>query len=498
MTYRKTWISYVLWAVFACVTGILLADYTILFWKTQISAVTGIYMIGFVFIVFALVAGVYFLLRTALSKICKEHAINEHTALMWEIFAVLCIFVAALFYRFYLCMQNDAGSIIKTQFYDMAIVREGTGVKPLVHGASYLYVQFLSLVFSFLGNKPIAAVWMQILIEIAALLLSYFTIRKALGRIPACVVMFTLALSSVYTGLIFTLTPEVLFFLLYMLALFIIAGYIKAYCNNRLNLPLTLLGAFMSGIVIGLLIYLDALSLTLLIILTGLVTGVGSRKNKYWIFLLAVITCILTVAGLFLLDSYASGTGIEAIAKAWVDLYCSHLKIDYVIYQDTYSVVECLILLILAALFIPAFWNRKKTQNASPWICIMLLLAPTPLAKTGVLPYQIYSVVIWSILAGIGLQQSLTFETERADVPQEPIPGEEPLFDKAVLSDETLSDVSALAVEDAKPEVKPRFIENPLPLPKKHEKRELGYQYEVAPDKMKFDVEVKDNDDFDR
>lgn len=43
----------------------------------------------------------------------------------------------------------------------------------------------------------------------------------------------------------------------------------------------------------------------------------------------------------------------------------------------------------------------------------------------------------------------------------------------------------------------PRFIENPLPLPKKHEKREMDYQYEVAEDKMNYDREIKENDDFD-
>lgn len=42
-----------------------------------------------------------------------------------------------------------------------------------------------------------------------------------------------------------------------------------------------------------------------------------------------------------------------------------------------------------------------------------------------------------------------------------------------------------------------KLIENPLPLPKKHEKREMDYQYQVAEDKMRFDVEVPDGDDFD-
>ena len=44
---------------------------------------------------------------------------------------------------------------------------------------------------------------------------------------------------------------------------------------------------------------------------------------------------------------------------------------------------------------------------------------------------------------------------------------------------------------------KPRMIENPLPLPKKREHREMDYAYEVSEDRMHFDVEIRDQDDFD-
>lgn len=44
---------------------------------------------------------------------------------------------------------------------------------------------------------------------------------------------------------------------------------------------------------------------------------------------------------------------------------------------------------------------------------------------------------------------------------------------------------------------KPRFLENPLPLPKKHEKRTMDYQHEVAEDRMEFDYEIDEDDDFD-
>ena len=43
----------------------------------------------------------------------------------------------------------------------------------------------------------------------------------------------------------------------------------------------------------------------------------------------------------------------------------------------------------------------------------------------------------------------------------------------------------------------PRYIENPLPLPKKHVAKEMDYQYTVEEKDMKYDVEVSEDDDFD-
>ena len=43
----------------------------------------------------------------------------------------------------------------------------------------------------------------------------------------------------------------------------------------------------------------------------------------------------------------------------------------------------------------------------------------------------------------------------------------------------------------------PRYIENPLPLHKKHVAKEMDYQYTVEEKYMKYDVEVPEDDDFD-
>ena len=42
------------------------------------------------------------------------------------------------------------------------------------------------------------------------------------------------------------------------------------------------------------------------------------------------------------------------------------------------------------------------------------------------------------------------------------------------------------------------YIPNPLPLPKKHVKKEIGFDFEPAPDMLEFDVELQEgHDDFD-
>ena len=491
MTYKKTWLSYVLWAIYTCITGVMLADYTMLLWKKQINLTTRMYMIGFVFLFFAMVAGLFFLLKKVGAETLCKNKISEHTKLMWEIFAVLCIFFTALLYRFYLMIQIGEDTIIDTHFYDMAIVKNGVVMKPVTHGASHIYVIFLSFVFSFLGNKIMAAVWMQFFIEILTILLSFFVIRKLIGRIPACIVMFILTLSGVYNSRILTVTPEVLFFLLYIIGLYIAGSYVKAYCSNRLSKPMMIAGALFSGIIIGGLAYLDAISLTLFIIMAGLITCVDIKSDRkkitpYLLFLLTVIGAFLALSGAFILDSYASGDKIGTVLNAWLDLYRIHLQKNTIIYQNKYSLTECLIQVVLAALLIPAFWSRRKVQNSTPWMCLMFLLAPMPLSSVGILDYQVYYVFIWSVLAGLGLQQSLVAGDN----------GEQPAESVSVPKPEPISKPEPVSEPESAP--KPRFIENPLPLPKKHEKREMDYQYDVAEDKMKYDVEIDDNDDFDK
>lgn len=41
------------------------------------------------------------------------------------------------------------------------------------------------------------------------------------------------------------------------------------------------------------------------------------------------------------------------------------------------------------------------------------------------------------------------------------------------------------------------WLDNPLPVPKRHVKKEMDYGFEPAPEQMFFDIPISDEDDFD-
>lgn len=500
MICKRTWLSNLLWVLFSCVTGVMLAAYTILFWKNEINTEVGYYTIAFGVLILAMIIGCYFLINRVIFK-QGGLEISKRAALIWEIAIVFCIYAAGLFYRIYLYLQSNAALIETTECYDIASSYAGASAEKILHGASSLYTFCLSYVLSFFGKNVDTAVWLQIFIQMLTLLLAYFAVKKIAGKIAACVAILMLSVSSVYINKIFDITPECMFFALYLMGMLIVGSFVKAYCTNRLSVAMAVCGSLFSGICIGTLIYLDAVSLTLLVFLPGLITGIcmadpDNTENRptvgfsFILFGIIIISAGLVIAGLFAIDSFLSGATYKYVALAWYYLYTEHLPIDYVLYQTEYSMIECYVQVILASFLVISFWNSKNEQNSVSWICLMLLIAPTPLAGVGVLPYKIFSIFIWSVLAGIGLQ--LTCITLKSE------------FTETAKIDAETDGIEAITAEkkpigaiESEKEVKPRFIENPLPLPKKHVRKELDFQYEVPADKMRFDIDIKDGDDFD-
>jgi hypothetical protein len=79
-------------------------------------------------------------------------------------------------------------------------------------------------------------------------------------------------------------------------------------------------------------------------------------------------------------------------------------------------------------------------------------------------------------------------ETENGKEPVEETPGEGALSGQPAEAEPSGTKQESRHVN---------YIENPLPLPKKHEKKVLDYPYFVSTDRLKYDIKVSDEDDFD-
>ena len=87
------------------------------------------------------------------------------------------------------------------------------------------------------------------------------------------------------------------------------------------------------------------------------------------------------------------------------------------------------------------------------------------------------------------------------DIAEDIISSEADISRKDVVEENTVEEPTGTQIEitEVIEEPKPvKFIENPLPLPKKHVKKEMNYAFEPTPDQMHYDLNnYQIDDDYD-
>ena len=143
-----------------------------------------------------------------------------------------------------------------------------------------------------------------------------------------------------------------------------------------------------------------------------------------------------------------------------------------------------------------SYWCRIKCERQSVWLAQVLALGI--LSGYGMLsedmPGFTLLYLLLAIVAGAGIQAILPYELERLrDAGEMPSETVEAVPVGAVPRKHRLK-VQDLETEDPETD-KIQFIENPLPLPKKHVPKVLDYK--LGDSVGDYDYPVADDDDFD-
>lgn len=531
MTFRKNWLSILIWIPFALLVCAIFGM-SVFQALPKLSFITN----GYLQIVFTLLA---FLLAVCVCvcvrKMSKKKMLKN--CLLAEAFGFTLLLGIGVFIRcFYLYHTKEPLTFFEeAAFFESAKVTGGA-IVPVAHGAQYFYLIVLRGLFWLFGNHFMVGIILQIVLQCLSCSLWYLAIRKISGFGAGLLFLAGMMVlpESVLSGL--TYSPKYLYLLLAGFAILFLAKVLKSEYQNHPFKWYTCISRFILGAFIGLLVYMDITGFLLLIPVMFLIClgknpeNVLAVKQKCSRVILQIITILLGTGiswnGLLLLDANRCGSNYHSVKNVWFTLYAfkgyGDIPAIFTNEDSVWAYIGVLFLLVLGAF---AFFFRKRSENQLLWMFMVIsafVIHFCGFNSTG-MSCDMFLLVLVLALTGAGIH-ALT-QREGLSVVNET----EPLFNTSgeeseimyqefqkhateaspVMAQESsepvLNDIkepevqneTTSAVKNSDTEDKPQFIENPLPLPKKHVKKTMDYGIEIPPEQMGFDIETSDMDDFD-
>lgn len=497
MAYRKTKFSYIVWFLYTLLCIVLFAVCANV-WMDHLTGVSGFAGVGlFVAVALAapaLAAALYRIVSRCSAWCMRRFTWKKGAMIGMECLAFLLILAGALLVRI-MCLNDVSAAAAgvgdanifygdSAAYFDRAVVTQNGAAAAIDCGVGDLYVTLLSVALSFLGNRAVSAVFLQIVLQMIGLMLAYAATRELVGRVPACAATLYMAGSSACLRMLTCPGPEWLFFDLYLIGLYLSGSFVKSYCAGRMPKPVSVFAAAAVGAVIGALAYLDLTGASLFVFVLSIAAGrkrgqegMPARNGTGMsaaVILTAIAAGAAVWAGAAALSADVSGT---ALAVTVSDRLRACYESSYLFTgKDPYAADLYLIgvSVFAALLLVPAFFGEGTGRNYLPWMFLCLLAAPTPMTVYGEHGFGMLSLYVWAVLAGLGLQNSL-------------------FGSKAKVMRSVIEEINTAAEQAGET----TFIENPLPLPKRHVRRDMDFLYEVEEKDMKYDVEVSPDDDFD-
>ena len=412
--------------------------------------------------------------------------------LILEALLLVCFFVAGVAIRIFLMPEEPAGLGI---FYEAAVVSDKPVPYSIGMGIQQVYLYMLRGLFTIFGNVwQVGSIAQRVLFDAGALVF-YFAIRKINGRVGslgiiACVLCLPWLLPVTYVY-----GPQMLYFLLFSVGLYYTNSFVMDCRKKDENGLLLVLQGIITGLYAGVLVYLDLFSvvLALPVIFLPLLAREGAGVAKgIVVSLVWVLSVVLSVFGCGFGESYLAGAELQDVMLQWLEngyhqLFWDHRQVSYISPETLLRDRHIWLGVIMAAVYLSVFL----------YFVIYLLFKRTTRA--------VRNLDVEALLGGRAEElpeKALEPEKKVAEeVVAEAIMPEKNGSTESVkeVAEEKAEEVLKTGQEEAPVEQKPAvtFIENPLPLPKKHVRKTLGYAFEPDFEDMDYDTSVSEKDDYD-
>lgn len=477
MNLKKNTFSYLTWIVLLFFTGV-----TCTFFSLVLGQSLRINMVLIAVLIVTLFFGLLFLTYYLTGYILRK-GYNANKYLGMEkliniLEKILVITFISIGFVIRILFISSAGE--EAAYFEVSKVSEQGGILiKSVQGSVYFYCMLLHGVFKIFGNQWMAGIWLQIILQFIGAIILYFALRNIMHKFGAlsvlAIIMFTPA--TVKAGL--TYSPQMLYFCIFATALYFISLILKNSSEQKTE---TIIQTIIAGLFAGICCYVDITGLLLIIpVFCLLLLERDSFVLKpIWQVIICLAVLMLTFLGVILLDSIMSNIGMGNILHAWRVIYGD---VGFDLTSMTTGVgVDVLVLSALSCFGCVSFWRRKKTEIFTPyvWMTVGCLL----FVFFGITTENMNGSYLLTVMLAVMAVVSVTelFYREKLD-------GNE--------IDEIEVESEKEKVDNKEQNPKVEYIENPLPLPKKHIRKTMDYAFVPNEKQMKYDVYVPENDDFD-
>ena len=337
------------------------------------------------------------------------------------------------------------------EYYARAMIRQDRVSEVLSSGMAYAYVGNLSGILAFLGNRMELLGIYQLLLQIAWMLFLFLGAGLIWGRIAQMLTGTILAVSPWILESVFVVSPENYFMFFFSLFLFLLG-----LCTSIADKNSSLENNFWK----------------IVLALTAFGTGVICTWNYLgWLLLpVGIYALVKNKKRLSDIVTFTAGMilGVCATLLKYTSLTGLSLKEQFFWWIEPLGALP------------------RRCQDLSIQMAVWLIFA------------GVAGVLITMVAEGIKQKKIHNAQEEKA------VPDEKP-SDESKPADYTIT-------EDGR---KIALLENPLPLPKKHERRKMDFKYNELPKESDrgikewadqaadglafddFDISVSENDDFD-
>ena len=372
----------------------------------------------------------------------KKKAENSASSSYWLMAECICLvgFLAVGLAVRVFCLDY-AGE--NAAYYDAAKVVEGSGLPGNTHGITFAYVYLLRILFTFVGNRWIAGIWLQICLQLLACLLWYLAVRRNCGAVGGFILTGIMMFSpaEIISGL--TYSPDILYLCIYGVGLLWVASFSDR--QFRMRPVRDVLFLVLGAALLGLICYLDITGITLVVLALGFIGQLRKRKS-----------------------SVQEGVRV-------------HRRGNCVPWTAMAVVLGFLI----------GFRITVMDENSCRMFIYFIFMTASMICV------EIFYVLV-SKKKKIPVKQMTEEKTQEMEQTKEEISGE--LDEAALVYEQAAQKINQAIAEIHKQKLVPgkvQFIENPLPLPKKHVKKAMDYTVSFDESMMHYDIEVDVNDDFD-